>query len=164
MATITSVNRGTVAGDGTGEVLYDAFGKVNANDTALNNQLIASISFDTNNGVLTLTKEDASTFSVDLDGRYLQSETSHADVLVDGDFTSQGIMLRGATSGSYSILTDNSANWNTAFSWGDHALAGYQVGTPTLQEVLTAGNSATSDITTSGKICLLYTSPSPRDS
>jgi hypothetical protein len=58
---------------------------------------------------------------------YLTSETSHADVLVDGDFTSQGIMLRGATAGSYSILTDNSANWNTAHGWGDHASAGYAV-------------------------------------
>jgi hypothetical protein len=56
----------------------------------------------------------------------LTTETSHADVVVDGDFASQGIMLRGASAGSYSILTDNSANWNTAFGWGDHASAGYQ--------------------------------------
>jgi len=47
---------------------------------------------------------------------YISSETSHADVVVDGDFTSQGIMLRGASSGTYSILTDNSSNWNTAFT------------------------------------------------
>jgi hypothetical protein len=52
---------------------------------------------------------------------YLTSETSHADVVVDGDFTSQGIILRGASSGSYSILTNNSTNWNTAYGWGDHA-------------------------------------------
>lgn len=52
---------------------------------------------------------------------YLTSETSHADVVVDGDFTSQGIMLRGATTGIYSILTDSSANWNTAYGWGNHA-------------------------------------------
>jgi hypothetical protein len=58
---------------------------------------------------------------------YLTSETSHADVVIDGDFTSQGIMLRGATAGSYSILADNSANWNTAYGWGDHASAGYSL-------------------------------------
>jgi len=52
---------------------------------------------------------------------YLTSQTSHADVLVDGDFTSQGIMLRGASAGVYSILTNNSTNWNTAYGWGDHA-------------------------------------------
>ena len=56
---------------------------------------------------------------------YLTSETSHADVVIDGDFISQGIMLRGATAGSYAILTDNSANWNTAFGWGNHATQGY---------------------------------------
>lgn len=56
---------------------------------------------------------------------YLTSETSHANVLVDEDFTSQGIMLRGGTSGSYSILANNSANWNTAYGWGNHASAGY---------------------------------------
>ena len=104
------------------------------------------------------------------------NETSHADVLVDGDFVSEGIMLRGASSGVYSIvgasynvdtvettltdddthlptsgavygaisaaggmvypgtgiaistgsawdtsITNNSANWNTAYGWGDHA-------------------------------------------
>ena len=56
---------------------------------------------------------------------YLTSQISHADVVVDGDFASQGIMLRGASSGVYSILADNSANWNTAFGWGNHASAGY---------------------------------------
>lgn len=56
---------------------------------------------------------------------FITSETSHADVVVDGDFTSQGLMKRGATSGTYSIITDNSANWNTAFGWGNHASAGY---------------------------------------
>jgi hypothetical protein len=56
---------------------------------------------------------------------YITSETSHADVVVDGDFTSQGIMLRGASSGTYSILTDSSTNWNTAYSWGDHSTQGY---------------------------------------
>ena len=59
---------------------------------------------------------------------YLTSETSHADVLVDGDFTSEGLIKRGSSSGTYSIVTDNSANWNTAYGWGNHASAGYYVG------------------------------------
>jgi hypothetical protein len=45
---------------------------------------------------------------------YLTSQVSHADVVQDGDFASQGIMLRGASSGVYSILADNSAAWNSA--------------------------------------------------
>lgn len=56
---------------------------------------------------------------------YLTSETSHADVLVDADFTSTGLMRRGNNAGVYSVITDNSTNWNTAYSWGNHALAGY---------------------------------------
>ena len=47
---------------------------------------------------------------------YLTSQISHADVVQDGDFTSQGILLRGANSGSYSILANNSTNWNTAYA------------------------------------------------
>ena len=56
---------------------------------------------------------------------YLTAETSHADVVIDGDFTSEGLMKRGSSAGSYSIITDNSSNWNTAFGWGNHASVGY---------------------------------------
>ena len=37
---------------------------------------------------------------------YLTAETSHNDVLVDGDFGSEGFLERGATEGSYSIDTN----------------------------------------------------------
>ena len=56
---------------------------------------------------------------------YLTAETSHADVVIDGDFTSEGLMKRGSSAGTYSIVTDNSSNWNIAFSWGNHASVGY---------------------------------------
>ncbi len=56
---------------------------------------------------------------------YLTAETSHTDVVVDGDFTSEGLMKRGSTDGSYSIVTDSSANWDTAYGWGNHGSAGY---------------------------------------
>ena len=68
-------------------------------------------------------------------GGYLTSETSHTDVVVDGDFSSQGIMLRGASGGTYSILADASANWNTAYGWGNHASAGYITATLTDEQV-----------------------------
>ena len=55
---------------------------------------------------------------------YLTSETSHADVVVDGDFTTAGLMKTDG-SGTYSIVTDSSSNWNTAYGWGNHASAGY---------------------------------------
>jgi len=46
---------------------------------------------------------------------YLTSETSHSDVLVDGDFTSQGFMVRGASAGSYSI---DSNTYQTSLTFG----------------------------------------------
>ncbi len=55
---------------------------------------------------------------------YLTSETSHSDVVVDGDFSSAGIMSTNG-SGTYTVVTDNSSNWNTAYGWGNHASAGY---------------------------------------
>lgn len=51
---------------------------------------------------------------------YITSETSHVNVVVDGDFTSNGILKRTAA-GVYAVGADNSANWDTAFSWGNHA-------------------------------------------
>lgn len=85
---------------------------------------------------------------------YLTSETSHADVVVDGDFTTAGLMTTDG-SGTYSVTTNNSTNWNTAYSWGDHSTAGYLTSyteTQTLDNVLALGATTTRDITTTGKI------------
>jgi len=76
-----------------------------------------TLSYNNTTGVFTYTPPDLSS--------YLTAETSHADVLVDGDFSSAGIMATDGA-GTYSIVTDNSANWNTAYGWGDHSTAGYQ--------------------------------------
>lgn len=63
---------------------------------------------------------------------YLTSQTSHADVLVDGDFTSNGLMNRTGA-GTYSIVTDyltsghtstyNHSQFQTAYS---HSQAAHQ--------------------------------------
>ena len=53
--------------------------------------------------------------------------TTNSNPVFDSDFASEGLMKRGATGGSYSIVTDNSANWDTAYGWGNHASAGYWV-------------------------------------
>ena len=75
------------------------------------------------NGTGFLKNNGSGTWSYD-SNTYLTAETSHADVLVDGDFGSAGIMATDGA-GTYSIVTDNSANWNTAYGWGDHSAAGY---------------------------------------
>ena len=53
---------------------------------------------------------------------------SAAGAAMDGDFTSQGLMRRGAAAGAYSVIADSSANWDAAYAWGDHATNGYIVG------------------------------------
>ena len=82
---------------------------------------------------------------------YLTTETSHADVVVDGDFTSAGLMSRGASSGTYSIVTDNSNNWNTAYGWGNHASAGYLTSyTVTASDLSGISVGALADVNMSG--------------
>jgi hypothetical protein len=46
------------------------------------------------------------------------------DLILDKDGTT-GLMKHTTTTGAISYITDNSANWNTAYGWGNHALAGY---------------------------------------
>ena len=50
--------------------------------------------------------------------------TSLGTALVDADFGSAGLMATNG-SGTYSIVSDSSSNWNTAYGWGDHASGGY---------------------------------------
>lgn len=78
-------------------------------DTAYNDK-INSASFNTADGILTLSQQDGGSVTVDLDGRYLQSY-SETDPIY--------------TASSWYTTTNNSNNWNTAFSWGNHASAGY---------------------------------------
>ena len=47
-----------------------------------------------------------------------------AGAVMDGDFSTNGLMSRTGA-GTYSVVTDSSSNWNTAYGWGDHASAGY---------------------------------------
>lgn len=84
------------------------------------NANITQSSVTQHQAALSITESQISDF-----GTYLTSQTSHTDVVVDGDFVSEGLMKRGGSAGTYSIVTDNSSNWNTAFGWGNHASAGY---------------------------------------
>ena len=43
---------------------------------------------------------------------------------LDGTFSTVGLLKRLGT-GSYTTVPDNSANWDQAFGWGNHANAGY---------------------------------------
>ncbi len=61
-------------------------------------------------------------------GAPLESVTGTA---LDNVWSTNGILVRTG-GGTYSQITDGSANWNTAFGWGDHGAAGYASATDAL--------------------------------
>ena len=81
------------------------------------------------------------------DAGYLTAETSHADVVVDGDFTTAGLMTSDG-SGGYSITTNNASNWDTAYGWGDHSAAGYLTSETSHSDVVVDGDFTTAGLMT----------------
>ena len=70
----------------------------------------------------TLTLDTAPANGVSIEVMSIGSAYSGGDILYDHDFTSAGLMTTNG-SGVYSITANNSANWNTAYGWGDHGLS-----------------------------------------
>jgi hypothetical protein len=116
------------------------------------NDSIRAIAFNTTNGILTLTQQDAGTLTVDLDGRYLTSfsesdpvfEASAAAGITNEDIAFWNTAYGWGNHADYGYLTSytetdpiftasaaagitstNISNWNTAYGWGNHASAGY---------------------------------------
>jgi len=85
-----------VGGGGGGITLTDLSVTVDAAGNA-------NLTYDNATGVFTYTPPDLSSF--------LTSETSHADVLVDGDFTSAGFMTTDGA-GNYSVDTNTYTSYN----------------------------------------------------
>ena len=81
------------------------------------NTFVTSASFS--GGTLTLTRNDAGTVSVSLDGRYSLTTHTHDDRY----YTETEI--NNFFSGATAITGYNKSNWDTAFGWGNHASAGY---------------------------------------
>jgi uncharacterized protein (TIGR02145 family) len=90
-------------------------------------------SLTSTNSILSISENDAAD---EINFTVLQSNINHNGLLnfvpqkhffqknIDTVNTSLNGLLK-STSGKLSIVTDNSANWNTAYGWGNHALAGY---------------------------------------
>jgi len=124
------------------------FARVNSNATGIDfRDLTASLplSWDKVNSVLSFSADtdDISEGSTNLyytDAR-VNTVLGTKTYLDDIDFTSEGLMKRGSSAGSYSIVTDSSANWDTAYSWGDHSSAGY------LTSISAFGINTLSDVT-----------------
>ena len=75
------------------------------------------VTYDSSNGQFTYTPPELN-FLTDL-----------GDAIVDGDFTTAGLMKTDGA-GNYSVITDDSSDWNEAHGWGDHSTAGYLTGLP----------------------------------
>ena len=85
-----------------------------------------------------------------------------AGAVMDGDFSTNGLMKRTGA-GTYSVVTDNSTNWDTAYGWGNHASAGYltsEIYTGTVTSVdmtVPTGLSVSGNpVTSSGTLAVTY--------
>ena len=97
------------------------------------------VTYDSSNGQFTYTPPELN-FLTDL-----------GDAIVDGDFTTAGLMKTDGA-GNYSVITDNSTEWDEAHDWGNHANAGYLTGLPahshslvSLSDTSLTGGDAPSD-------------------
>ena len=72
----------------------------------------------------TLTFSTAPPNNTDIEVISFNSITADGDILTDSEFGSAGLMTTNG-SGVYSITTNNSSNWNTAYGWGDHSTQSY---------------------------------------
>ena len=87
--------------------------------------------FNSGDGVVTGTRNDGGTWTVDLDGRYLTSFTE-----TDPIFTA---------SPSAGIAETDITNWDTAYGWGDHSQVGYITGFTNTNEFTTGATFNSSD-------------------
>ena len=118
------------------DILLDSNGHVTglttASESVVNtDEFTTGATFNSSNGVITFTRNDGDTFTVDIDGRFLTSFTE-----------SDPVFTASAASG---IESSDITNWNTAYGWGDHSLVGYLTGfteTYTQHENINAASSS----------------------
>lgn len=86
------------------DILLDSFGHITGITTATEtvvdtNNYTTGATFNTGNGIITFTRNDGGTYTVDIDGRYLESESDTlATVTARGNTTNQAITVSGVTS------------------------------------------------------------------
>lgn len=79
--------------------------------------------------------------------------------LYDGLFSSTGLLKRTGVK-TYSIITDSSSNWNTAYSWGNHASAGYATATNLNNHIADSTKHVPANGTANNKKVLMATATS----
>ena len=117
----------------TGDVVFrgtvDASGSLDAQATAAaGNQYVVSVGGTPSMTGVTFTPDsavepgDVILFTSSSAATVLQRNLE--DAIVDADFTTGGLMTTDGN-GNYTVTTNNSTNWNTAYGWGDHSIEGY---------------------------------------
>jgi hypothetical protein len=107
-ATATTV----ATSDNSTNIATTAFVKAQGYITGYTNNYITGLSFNTTNGVLTVTRQGLTNLTVDLDGRYLQSESDTLDtVTARGSVTTNSIGVStvniiGSTAGAELLTVD----------------------------------------------------------
>jgi hypothetical protein len=85
--------------------------------------------------------------TITINGTSLDLSADRSYSITSMIYPSAGIPVSTGTAWGTSI-TDNSANWNTAYGWGNHASGGYLTSlTDTLSSVTGRGNTTTSSVT-----------------
>ena len=107
--------------------------------TSYNNEYTTGATFNTSNGLITFTRNDGDTFTVDIDGKYAESGHNHDDRYYTE--TETGNFFDGTTS----ISGYNKTNWDTAYGWGDHSTVGYITGFTDTNIHTTGATFGTSD-------------------
>lgn len=117
-----------VANDGDGTITLSLAAGVSG--TIDHNSLLNTHNLTTSINHATITGAHNLTTDIDHDALTNFTSTEHfvqtAITNVSTALTT-GLLKVTTTTGALSVVTDSSANWNTAYGWGNHASAGYAV-------------------------------------
>ncbi len=117
--------------------------------TSYNDEYTTGATFNTGTGVITFTRNDGDTYTVDIDGRFLTSFTE-----TDPVFTAHA---------AYDITSTQITNWDTAYGWGNHSTAGYLTSyteSDTLATVTARGAATSESITIQNTLTLAQSNTS----
>jgi hypothetical protein len=109
------------------DILLDVFGHITgittATETVVNtdtNYYVTGATFSTSTGIITITKNDGSTVTVDIDGKYAESTHTHTFASITSKPTTlSGYGITDAATSAQGTKADS------AYGWGNHASAGY---------------------------------------
>jgi hypothetical protein len=107
----------------------------------------APTTLDTLNELAAALGDDAN-FATTVTDALALKQPLDSDLTAIAALTSTGILKRTGTD-TWTLITDNSSNWDSAYGWGNHASAGYLTTTDATSTYLTQANAASTYLTQS---------------